>query len=104
MAKGYWLVRVDVTDPDAYELYRGANGPPMAVFGARFMVRGGRQEVVEGNGRTRNVVVEFPSYDDALACWRSGGYQEVLRLRNAAAISDLVVIEGYDGPQPTADG
>ena len=103
MPKGYWIVRVDVTDPDGYALYRAANGPPMAAFGARFAVRGGRQEVLEGSGRERNVVVEFPSYEEALACWRSGRYQEVLRLRNAAAVSDLVVIEGYDGPQPEPD-
>jgi uncharacterized protein (DUF1330 family) len=100
MAKGYWVVRVDVKDPEAYKKYVAANGPAFARFGARFLVRAGRFETLEGKSRARNVVIEFPSYEAALACWHSPDYQEVLKLRRDASEADLLVIEGYDGPQP----
>ena len=99
MSKGYWIGRVDVRDADAYRLYVEANGPVFAAHDARFLVRGGRFEEKEGTARSRNVVIEFPSYDAALACYESPEYQEVLRLRlrDDVAISDMIVIEGYDG-------
>ena len=102
MAKGYWVVRVDVKDPEAYKRYIAANGPAFAKFGARFLVRAGRHETLEGASRARNVVIEFPSYEAALACWHSPEYQEVLKLRRGASEADLLVIEGYDGPPPEA--
>jgi uncharacterized protein (DUF1330 family) len=102
MAKGYWVVRVDVLDPAAYQKYVAANGPAFAKFGARFLVRAGRSETVEGSSRSRNVVIEFPSYDAALACWHSPEYQEVMKLRRDASTADVLVIEGYDGAQPAA--
>jgi uncharacterized protein (DUF1330 family) len=101
MAKGYWIVHVDVTDPEAYKAYIAANGPVFAKFGARFLARAGRYETLEGTSRGRNVVIEFPSYEAALGCWRSPEYQEVMKLRQHAGIADLVVIEGYEGAQPT---
>jgi uncharacterized protein (DUF1330 family) len=100
MAKGYWVVRVDVHDPEAYKKYVAANGPAFAKFGARFLVRAGRSETLEGSSRSRNVVIEFPTFEAALACWHSPEYQEVLRLRRDASTADLLVIEGYYGPQP----
>jgi uncharacterized protein (DUF1330 family) len=100
MAKGYWIGRVDVTDPDAYKRYIAANARPLAKYGARFLVRGGDFEAVEGKARARNVVIEFPSYEAAIDCYRSPEYAEALALRLAAGIADILVIEGYDGPQP----
>ena len=100
MQKGYWIVRVDISDPEAYKAYTTANAKPFARFGARFIVRAGRYETVEGISRTRNAVIEFPSYQAALDCWRSAEYQEVMKLRTSISTADIVVIEGYDGPQP----
>jgi uncharacterized protein (DUF1330 family) len=100
MSKGYWIVRVDIDDAERYKAYVAANGPPLAKFGARFLVRAGRLETVEGTSRARNAVIEFPSYQAALDCWHSAEYQEVLKLRLPVSTADLVVIEGYDGPQP----
>ena len=71
MAKGYWIARVDVADPRAYQAYVEANGAVFAKHGARFVIRGGPFEAPEGRGRSRNVVLEFPSYDAAVACWHS---------------------------------
>lgn len=100
MAKGYWFARVDVTDPDVYKQYAAAIQPILKKFGARYLTRGGRSEAVEGENRSRNVMIEFPDYDAALACYRSPEYAEAQKLRAAAAAADIIILEGYDGPQP----
>lgn len=101
MAKGYWVARVDVADAEKYKAYVAANAEPFRKYGARFLVRAGRFENPEGSSRSRNVVIEFPSYQAALDCWHSSEYQKAMALRlPPVAIIDLVIIEGYDGPQP----
>ena len=101
MPKGYWIGRVDVTNPDGYKQYVAANAEPFKKYGARFLVRGGKFEAMEGQSRSRNVVIEFKDYETALACYRSPEYQRAMALRKGHAVSDILVIEGYDGPQPT---
>src|SRR5205085_7679891 len=81
MAKGYWIARVDVADPERYKAYVAANAAPLARHGGRFLVRAGRFENPEGASRSRNVVVEFPSYQAALDCWKSADYQDAAKLR-----------------------
>ena len=71
MPKGYWIVHVDVSDPETYRKYVEANAEPIARFGGRFLVRGGPAENVEGSARARNVVIEFPSIEAARACYRT---------------------------------
>ncbi len=100
MAKGYWIGRVDVSNPDGYQAYVAANAEAFRKYGARFVVRGGRFEAVEGNSRSRNVVLEFKDYETALACYHSPEYQRAVALRLPHAAADIIVIEGYDGPQP----
>ena len=101
MAKGYWVARVDVTDPERYKAYVAANAEAFKKYGARFLVRAGQFENPEGSSRTRNVVIEFPSYQAALDCWKSPEYQAAMQLRLPASTVDMVIIEGYDGPQPS---
>lgn len=96
MAKGYWIGRVDVQDIDRYLDYVKANAAPFADYGARFIVRGGDFETVEGTSRSRNVVIEFPSYQAARECYDSAGYQAAKAFRDDVAICDLVIVEGYD--------
>ena len=96
MAKGYWIGRVDVHDLEAYKTYIAANAAPFARFGARFLVRGGDYQCREGSARSRNVVIEFPSYADAIACYDSPDYQAAKALRLPAAEGDIVIVEGYD--------
>ena len=100
MPKGYWIARVDVHDAEAYKRYAEANAKAFEKYGARFIIRAGRFEPVEGAARGRNVVIEFPSFDDALACYRSPEYQQAMAHREGAAEADIIVIEGYEGPQP----
>jgi uncharacterized protein (DUF1330 family) len=97
MAKGYWIARVDVADPEMYKAYIAANAGPLKKHGARFLVRSGRFENPEGSSRSRNVVIEFPSYQAALDCYKSPEYQEAIKLRAPVSTVDIVVIEGYDG-------
>jgi len=100
MAKGYWIARVDVHDPKAYQGYVAANAAAFAKYSGRFLVRGGRAESPEGTPRSRNVVIEFKDYDTAVACYHSPEYAAAKALRESAAVADLLIIEGYDGPQP----
>jgi len=97
--KGYWIGHGDIADPEGYKVYMAANQAPFGKFGGRYLVRGGTREVVEGKVRARTVVIEFPSYAAALACYRSPDYQAAAALRKGKAEIDLFVVEGYDGPQ-----
>ncbi len=101
MAKGYWIYRADVRDDAVYANYRDANAAAFKKFGARFLVRGGKYENPEGNSRSRNVVIEFESYQKALDCYGSPEYQRALSIRKPVSDADIVIIEGYDGPQPS---
>ncbi|MEL6734329.1 MAG: DUF1330 domain-containing protein [Pseudomonadota bacterium] len=97
--KGYWIGRVDVDDLDAYKAYIAANAAVFEKFGAKFLVRGGTFENPEGTSRSRNVVLEFKSYEQARACYHSPDYQAIIPLRSAEGVSvgDVIIIEGYDG-------
>lgn len=97
MAKGYWVAHVDVDDMDTYKKYIAANAAPFAEYGARFLVRGGEHEVREGTSRKRTVVIEFDSYEKALECYDSAGYQHAKSIRLPVSTGDLVIVKGYDG-------
>jgi uncharacterized protein (DUF1330 family) len=100
MSKGYWLAQVDVTDPEGYKGYVAANQIAFRKYGARYVIRAGRHEAVEGACRPRLVVIEFPDYETALACYRSPEYQHAITLRQGNAVVDIAIVEGYDGAQP----
>lgn len=93
--KGYWIAHVDITDPEGYKPYQTENAKAFGKYGGRFLVRGGRQIVPEGQVRSRTVVMEFPSYEAALACYRSPEYQAAKALRMGKAGIDLIVNDGY---------
>jgi uncharacterized protein (DUF1330 family) len=100
MPKGYWIARVDVSNEQGYKPYAAANPAIFKKFGGKFVVRAGKFESPEGTARSRNVVIEFPDYASALACYRSPEYQENIKRRLPHSVADIVIIEGYDGPQP----
>ena len=90
----YWIAHVTVSDPDQYKFY--ADGA-LAAFGkyrAKVLARGGRHEQLEGKGRPRNVVIEFPSFEDAIACYNSPEYQSAKAKRAKAGVADIVIVEG----------
>ena len=99
--KAYWIAHMDVNDPEGYKTYVAANAIPFRKYGARFIVRGGMSETVEGGSRSRHVIIEFRDYATALACYRSPEYAHAIDLRRGKSVADVVIVEGYSGPQPT---
>ena len=94
MSKAYWIAHVTVSNPDQYKLYAEAGPIAFKKYGATILARGGRSGQMEGEGRPRNVVIEFPSYDDAVACYNSPEYQSAKTKRKGAGEADIVIVEG----------
>jgi len=91
----YIFVQVDVKDPARYERYKSLVPPSLQNFGGRFIVRGGKTETLEGDwAPKRFVVVEFPSVEQAKAWWASQEYAEAKALRQATAVSQMILAEG----------
>jgi len=100
MPKGYWIPHIDVSDTEGYKDYTAATPPAHHNYNGVALVRGGKMEVLEGRARARNVLREFPDYAAALACYNSLEYQRAVALRAPHSAGDVIIIEGYDGPQP----
>ena len=95
MPKTYWIAHVHVTDPETYKLYVDGARPAFEKHGASFLARGGKYAELEGGqGRERNVVIEFPSYQAALDCYNSPEYQEAMKHRHKAGVATLTIVEG----------
>lgn len=94
MAKGYWIARVTVSDADKYKNYADSAPEAFKKFNARILARGGKCVHLEGGGRPRNVVIEFSSYDDAVACYNSPEYQAARAHRVEAGEAEIVIVEG----------
>lgn len=92
--KGYWMAMVDVRDADIYKKYIETNGAAFAKYGAKFLVRAGRHTEPEGPTGNRHVIIEFDSYDTALACYNSPEYQEALKHRLAGSVGKVAIVEG----------
>ncbi len=94
MPKGYIIGHITVQDPEAYKEYVRRDTPILERLGGRFIIRGGSAEVMEGESLQRHVVIEFPSYEAALAAYNDPDYQEVAEIRRATADSVIIVVEG----------
>lgn len=94
MPKAYWIAHVTVTSPDQYKFYAEAAPLAFRKYGATILARGGTYEQMEGHGRPRNVVIEFPSLQSALDCYRSDEYQSAKAKRKGAGEADIVIVEG----------
>ena len=96
MSKGYWIIHVNVTDPEGYPEYVRRDTPIIEGLGGSFIVRGGTSEILEGDTEWRHVVIEFPSYDAALAAYNDPEYQENMKIRQANSTGTIVVVEGTE--------
>ncbi len=96
MAKGYWVGQIVVHDLEQYQAYRAANAEAFAKYGAKFLIRGGEQTIVEGQANPRTVVIEFKDIATAQACYDSPEYQAAKKLRDPVSDGNLVIVEGYD--------
>jgi uncharacterized protein (DUF1330 family) len=96
MPKAYWIARVDVRDPETYKKYVETGRPAYLRYGAKFLARGGRTEVLEGAARARNVVIEFASMEDAIACYNSPEYTEARKIRQSVSDGEFLLVEGAE--------
>jgi uncharacterized protein (DUF1330 family) len=95
MNKGYWIVSITITDEAAYKQYFAANAAIFDKWRGRFVVRGGTFETMAGTDGERQVVIEFESYQQALACYNSPEYQAILPfLRAGSTIAHFTIVEG----------
>ena len=94
MPKAYWIARIDVQDPEAYKEYVTTGKPAFERYNAKFLARGGKTEVLEGTARARNVLIEFPSMEEALACYNSPEYQAASKFRQSVSEGEFVLVEG----------
>ncbi len=91
----YVIANVDVTDPVRYEAYKAQVHPTIVAFGGRYVARGGAVQVLEGDWNPKRlVIVEFPTAERAREWWESVEYADAKALRQATAISQLVIVEG----------
>lgn len=90
----YVIGEIEVTDPAVYDDYRRQVLATIAQHGGRFLARGGKAEPLEGAAPKRIVLLEFPSYEQALAWYRSPEYAPLIALRQKAARGRLIVAEG----------
>ena len=94
MPKGYVIVRAEVTNPDKWAEYVTKSKVALDKFGGRPIVRGGKAEIVEGEGLARNVVLEFDSFEKAHGYAKSAEYAEAKKARQGAGTLHMVVVEG----------
>ncbi|MFG0631629.1 DUF1330 domain-containing protein [Pseudomonas sp. xss_2] len=95
--KAYWIAHVDVTDLEQYQQYTQRAPAAFKAYGGRFLARGGRSEALEGRPTPqRSVVIEFESYEQALACYRSAEYQQACSHRQGVATAEVIIVEGVD--------
>lgn len=92
--KGYWLAIVDIADHEGYKEYIALNKAAFDKYGASFVVRAGKSQVMEGTPANRIAVIEFADYETALACYNSPEYQRAVAVRTQYAKVHLVVVEG----------
>ena len=91
----YVIADVEITDPVQYAAYIRVVPPTIARYGGRFLVRGGKTEMLEGSWSPRRVVVlEFPSFEQARKWWASEEYSAPKALRRGASVSNLILVEG----------
>ena len=92
--KGYWIARVNIKNQEAYATYALKAKPTIEKHQGRYLVRGGKQKILEGANLERAVVIEFPSMAAALECYNSKEYAEAKSHREGNAEFHGVIVEG----------
>lgn len=91
----YVITEIDVADPTGYEEYKKMGPSTVAAYGGKFIARGGRTEVLEGNWRPKRIVVlEFESLERAKEWWSSKEYGPAKQVRQKTAVTNMIVVEG----------
>jgi uncharacterized protein (DUF1330 family) len=91
----YIIVEVEVKDPEKYEDYKKLTPASLEPYGGKFIVRGGKAELIEGDEKpNRIVILEFENSEKAKAWWNSPLYNEAKKIRHAAAKSRMILVDG----------
>lgn len=91
----YIIVDIDIVDPVGYEQYKKLAGASVESYGGKYIVRGGKSEVLEGNWSPKRVVIlQFDSIERAKAWLNSEEYREPRKMRHRTARTNMVVVEG----------
>ncbi len=91
----YVINDMEITDPVLFEEYKKLSPATVALYGGRFLARGGRTDTLEGEwSPKRMVIIEFPSVDQARTWADSPEYAPARRLRQITTLSNLIVVEG----------
>src|SRR5688500_2216456 len=100
----YIVVQISIHDPVTYDHYMKIAPPSIAVYGGRYIVRGGPSEVLEGSWQPRRLVIlEFPSAAQARAWWDSPEYVPAKAIRQQCADTEMLLIQGSPMPDLVAD-
>ena len=92
----YVIVEVTIHDPAEYENYKKLTPGSLTPFGGKFIVRGAQSESLEGDWNPQRIVVlEFPDVTNAKAWWNSENYKEAKSIRQRAASTKMLVVDGY---------
>lgn len=91
----YIIADLRVFDPSKFEHYKVLSTAAVKAHAGRFLIRGGRFKVVEGEWTLNRVtVIEFPSWEAAMAFVRSAEYAQARKARQDAASVQMTVING----------
>ncbi|MCX0246961.1 DUF1330 domain-containing protein [Streptomyces drozdowiczii] len=97
MPKGYWVsVYRTVSDPEKLAAYNKLAPPAVKAGGGRVLSRGTRVEAYEEGTAERTVLVEFDTFDQAVAARESAAYQKALAALSGGVERDFRIIEGID--------
>ena len=92
---GYIIVEIEVQDPVGYEEYKKLAGPTVEAHGGKYIVRGGKTEVLEGDWQPKRIVIlEFPSTDQAKEWLNCEEYREPRKMRHRTAKTNMILVEG----------
>ena len=91
----YAIVRImDISDADTFETYKGMAGPSIGPHGGKVIVGGGRKDTVEGDDDTAVGIIEFPSYEQAEAWYKSPEYAAAIKVRQGASTAQVILADG----------
>ncbi len=94
----YVIIDIKVTDPELYAQYRELAPDIVRAFGGKYLARGGKTEVFEGNvSPNRTVVLQFDSMERAREWLDSDAYREARKMRHKSTVTRMFVVEGIDG-------
>ena len=91
----YWVARAKITDPTTYKKYTDRVPEIMSRYGGKILARGGRYRILDGpENFQRFVVIEFPTFEQAVTCFESPEYQEASVFRREGGVVELAIVEG----------